>query len=229
MTKRKARSTDYVTETVKLSILKDHPRNYQEHPDDQLEHIIQSIRDNGIYRNIVVSRDDFILAGHGVTKACRKMGMEEIPVKRIDVAHDHPQALKVLAGDNYISHLGVVDDRALSEVLKDVKDQSDDGLLGTGFDDMMLANLVFVTRPESEVKDFDAAAHWVGMPEYEPSKELIQVVVSFKTKEDQAAFVERVEGLQVVKRQGRTWSAWWPLEDKKDKPYQETSKLVFED
>ena len=72
-------------ELVEIAQLKPHPRNYRDHPDDQLEHLVQSIKDNGFYRNAVVSRDSVILAGHGVVKAAQKIGLKEIPVIRLDV------------------------------------------------------------------------------------------------------------------------------------------------
>jgi hypothetical protein len=49
------------TEIVALSSLRPHPRNYREHPEDQIEHLMQSIRANGFYRNIVVARDGTII------------------------------------------------------------------------------------------------------------------------------------------------------------------------
>lgn len=55
----------YDIEHVDPKRLKPHPRNYRGHPDDQLAHIERSIRDNGVYRNVLVARDYTILAGHG--------------------------------------------------------------------------------------------------------------------------------------------------------------------
>ena len=128
-------------EMLALDSLKEHPRNYREHPADQLDHIVASIEANGVYRNIVVANDKTILAGHGVAKAARRMGMTEIAAEILDVSPDSPEALKVLASDNEVSHLGVVDDRRLTEILKEVR-ESPVGLVGTGFDDKMLSALV---------------------------------------------------------------------------------------
>ncbi len=104
-------------ELVLLSSLKPHPRNYRQHPEDQLLHLMESIKQNGLYRNILVSKDLTILAGHGVSKACERLEMKEVPVIRLDVDSESPQALKILAGDNEIGHLGEIDDRALTEIL----------------------------------------------------------------------------------------------------------------
>src|SRR5688572_19601390 len=100
---------------VSITELKPHPRNYREHPDDQLEHICRSIEQHGVYRNIVTASDLTILAGHGVVKAALKLGIKRLRIVRLPIDADSPQALKLLAGDNEIGKLAEVDDRALSE------------------------------------------------------------------------------------------------------------------
>jgi len=199
-------------EYIATNELKPHPKNYREHPDDQLEHIVQSIKDNGHYRNVVVAQDNVILAGHGVVKASNKMGLKTIPVVRLDVPHDDPKAIKVLTGDNEIAHLGIVDDRLLTELLKDVKDYDMNGLLGTGYDDAMLANLVMITRPVSEIADFDAAAEWVGMPEYESEPKPLQIIVSFDSEKNREAFGKLVGSPLTDK----TKSIWFPHREQDD-------------
>jgi hypothetical protein len=195
------------TELVKVSSLRSHPKNYRHHPADQIAHIAQSIREHGVYRPVVIARDGTILAGHGVVEALKSMGTDDVPVFRLDVSPDDSRALKLLAGDNEISHLGEIDDRALSDLLMSLKGMGD--LLGTGYDDMMLANLVFVTRPEKEVKDFNEAAAWVGLPEFESVLAPVKIVVSFHNPEDRDTFAKQLSLIIMVKNQN-TWSAWWP-------------------
>ena len=130
--KKKISDPGFTTETIPLANLIPHPRNYRTHPQDQIDHLCESIRKNGLYRNIVIARDDTILAGHGVVEACGQLGMEDIPIVRLDVAPDDPTALKVLAGDNEISHLGEINDRVLSDILKEINEFDVDGLIGTG-------------------------------------------------------------------------------------------------
>jgi hypothetical protein len=195
--------------------LKVHPQNYNDHPEDQIEHLKQSIRENGIYRNIVIANDNTILAGHGVVEAAADLGYREVPVIQLDVSPDSPQALKVLVGDNEVSHLSEKNDRLLTEILKELKDSEDLDLMGTGFDDMMLANLVYVTRPKSEIEDFDAAAEWVGMPEYEDGQDIFKLVINFTSEEDREKFVREKE-LSIVKKVGKTWASRWPDADRED-------------
>ncbi len=197
-------------EIVDVSKLKDHPQNYREHNEDQLAHIEASIKKNGIYKNIVVAKDYTVLAGHGVTKTIRKMGLKQIPVVRLNIAPDSTAALKILTGDNEISRLAEIDDRELSGILKKIKD-SEAGLIGTGYDEMMLANLVMVTRPESEIADINEAAEWVGMPAYQESLSEFKVTVNFKTKKDRDDFLKLIG--QENANQTRLW---WPAKKNSD-------------
>lgn len=200
-------------EPVQLIDLKPHPKHYKVHLDDQLEHLANSIKQHGFYRNVVVAKDYTILDGHGVVSACHKLKLKEVPVIKLDIESDSPQALKILTGNNEIGKLAEIDDRKLSELLKEVKDK--DGLSGTGYDKMMLANLVMVTRPQHEINDINEAAEWVGMPDYVPKDHFIKYTIIFKTEQDRKNFCDMAK-IPQGKEKGRTWSAWWPLREKED-------------
>lgn len=205
-------------EVVRVSIdsLRDHPENYRAHPDDQLDEIEQSIKDHGFYRNVVVATDLTILAGHGVVAAARRMGRTRIPVVRLELAADDPKALKLLAADNEISHLAIIDDHALSSILSRV--MSDDQLLGTGYDENMAAGLAYLIQPPgmSSDKAAMAAAEWIGLPDYEPRGDLnraFELTFRFDSETDRAKFVEKYdlqEHLTIGKEGTRLWSARWP-------------------
>lgn len=197
-------------EDVAIEHLAPHPKNYQEHPEDQLAEIRASIEKSGLYRNIVVARDNVILAGHGVVLALESMGLSVVPVHRLDVASDSPAAMRVLVADNRINQLAEVDDRLLSMILKDLKEA--DELQGTGFDAQMLANLVMVTRPATEIPTFNAAAEWTGLPGYEPDTPILKITVSFRSQEDRAEFARLCE-LDITEK---TKSVWWPQREQQD-------------
>lgn len=205
----------YAVEVVEITRLTPHPRNYKVHPDDQIIHIMQMMRQVGFYKNIVVADDYTILAGHGVTLAAKRAGYERVPVKVMPFGPNTPEALKLLAADNEISNLAEDDDRRLSELLKEVLDTDAFGLLGTGFDQSMLANLVYVTRPASEIQDFDEAAHWVGMPEFDAGGQSRRIVIHFKDDADRDKFCEQYD-VHPNKSQGRTWSMWYPPKETDD-------------
>jgi hypothetical protein len=190
--------------------LKPHPRNYKTHPEDQIQHICRSIEENGVYRNIVIAKDNTILAGHGVVEACRKLKLKSVPVIELPIKSTSPKAIKLLASDNEVSHLGETNERQLSEILKEIMEDGD--LLGTGYDEMMLANLAYVTRPRDEIKDFDEAKEWLGMPEFENTEKYPNITIHFRTMENKLAFQKEI-GLEITEK---TKSVWWPKEERDD-------------
>lgn len=217
-------------EQVAIADLTRHPRNYRSHPEDQVRHLAASITEHGFYRNVVIARDGTILAGHGVVQAAESLGMTHVPATRLDLDPLSPAALKVLAADNEVSRFAENDDRLLTDLLKEIHESDEviDGLLGTGYDEMMLASLLLVTRPESEIASTDTAAEWIGMPGYEAEGETYKVVMSFATNEDRHRFLTefdlwstRVKG----GAEGRTvFSGLWPIPDE----IRNDSKLRYE-
>ena len=201
----------YTVRQMAVADLKPHPKNYKAHPEDQLEHLKQSITDNGIYRNVIVAKDNTILAGHGVVKAAQSLGLTSVPVLKLQLESDSIEAVKLLTADNEVSHLGEVDDRALSNILKEIMEKSD--LLGTGYDEMMLQNLLYVTRPASEIKTTDHAAEWIGMPDFEISEEAKKLIINFETYDDKKVFCEQNNFLFNEKQ---TESLWFPEKERRD-------------
>jgi hypothetical protein len=199
-----------------LDDLKPHPRNYRAHPDDQRRHLVQSIDEHGFYRNVVVATDGTILAGHGVVAAAAEAGLEAIPVVRLELEPDDPRALKLLAADNELPRFAVTDDRALANLLREIGETDVAGLLGTGYDDAMLASLVFTTRPESEIPQRDDAAQWVGMPGYEQGERPPQLIINFEDEAERSRVLELLGIDAVHNRQRRVWAVWWPPRDRDD-------------
>ena len=79
-----------------------------------------------------------------------------------------------------------------------------------------------VTRPKSEIQDFDAAKEWLGMPAYEnesPSDRL-QLLVFFENESDREDLVEYIgekdRKFKPVKRTRRAWYSWSPAKDQDD-------------
>ena len=210
----------FVAELVNTKDLKPHPRNYQQHPDYQLRHIMKSIETHGFYRNVVVTADNTILAGHGVVEAATRLGIDKIPVHKVDLDANDTRALQILTGDNEINNLAVVNDRMLTELLKEIMVQDQEiGLTGTGFDEAQLASLVMITRPASEIKDKDEAAEWLGMPEWEGSSKRLTVIVSFESEKDRKEFAD-ILGYTCTPT---TNSIWFP-----HKPKDDTSSVEFQ-
>lgn len=190
---------------IDITTLIPHPRNYKKHPEDQIKHLCESIKENGIFRPIVLAEDNTILAGHGVVLACKKLDIKQVPTIKLNIKSDSKQALKVLTADNEVSHLAIGDDRALSEILKELLND-EVGLLGTGYDEMMLSNLLYVTRPASEIKTMDEAEEWTGLPSYEKSVLPMKITVSFENEEDRREFATKLS----IPLTNKTKSTWYP-------------------
>jgi DNA modification methylase len=141
------------TEIVPIKDLKPHPRNYRKHPKEQLKHIVQSIKENKIYRNIVIAKDNTILAGHGVIEGLQILEATEAPCIRLDIDFDSPEALKVLAGDNEIANLANDNSFLLAELLKEVSEKTDN-LIGTGYTDSTLEDLLDSLTKSSEGTEY---------------------------------------------------------------------------
>lgn len=204
------------TEMVLADDLSAHPQNYREHPEEQLLHLRRSLEEHGFYRNVVVANDGTVLAGHGLLAAAKAIGVRKVPVTRLACGPNDPEALRVLAGDNEMPKSGARDDRKLTEVLRQLAEsEQEDALVGTGHDAATLTNLVFVSRPGSEVEGYDAAAEWVGMPEFEPQADRIRLVLAFDSEDQREELARRLE-LVLAKKTGSVWSAWWPPREQED-------------
>ena len=58
--------------------------NAKQHPDEQVEHIANSIREFGFRQPIVVDANNVVVIGHGRLLAAKKLGLETVPVVRAD-------------------------------------------------------------------------------------------------------------------------------------------------
>jgi ParB-like chromosome segregation protein Spo0J len=144
-------------EEVALADLKPHPQNYREHPADQLEHLEASLLTFGVYKNIVIARDNTILAGHGLVESAKKLGMPSLPVRRMDLDPQDEESIRLLVGDNETARLALMQETQLAALLQGLAD-TPGGLLGTGFDAESLAALIEQSQdilPKIEFPEYD--------------------------------------------------------------------------
>lgn len=113
------------------------------HPDNprvgNIDLIVESIRRNGWYGTVVAQRSTRnVLAGNHRLMAAREVGIEEVPVYWVDV--DDATATRILLADNRTADVATYDTQSLVSLLSAVRD--DDNLLGTGWDDDDIADLL---------------------------------------------------------------------------------------
>lgn len=70
-------------EYVPIDSIKPYEKNAKLHPQEQVEQIKRSIRDNGMNDPIGVWHNT-VVEGHGRLLACKELGMTEVPVIRLD-------------------------------------------------------------------------------------------------------------------------------------------------
>jgi ParB/RepB/Spo0J family partition protein len=71
--------------------LKQHPRNTETFRDltgEEFEELKASISDHGIIEPVIVNQDGIIICGHQRVRACRELGINDVPVVVREVVSD---------------------------------------------------------------------------------------------------------------------------------------------
>lgn len=163
---------------VPLDSVKQHPDNPN---NGDLEEIIKSIKVNGFLEIPVVDKaTGYIIAGNHRWQALHALGASKIPVVYADMLNDGGD-LRYMLASNEIGKLARMDKNLQAEILQKLSEQTELGLVGTGFDDDRYRDLM---------ADLAATAHIpMGGNDggYAPSG-YYQVVIEFKDpdKRDEA-------------------------------------------
>lgn len=114
-----------------------------QHPDNpnngDLDGLIESITVNGFYQPIIINEQGEILAGNHRYQAMHALGETHIPAIRVDA--DREKSLRLMLVDNKITRNGWDDGAIIERLLADLA-ESDIGLIGTGWNEDDLAQLV---------------------------------------------------------------------------------------
>ncbi len=106
-------------EKIALSKLKPYEKNARTHSEKQIEMLVNSIREFGFIPPVIIDENNVILAGHGRVEAAERVGLDEIPYRRITHLTDEQKKAFILA-DNKLSDLGGWDFDLLSEELAEI-------------------------------------------------------------------------------------------------------------
>ena len=126
-------------ESMAMDRLREHPKNPRVHPESAIHKLIRSIEYYGFTNPILISKDNFILAGHARYKAMERMGYDEVPVIRLDLQGELADAY--LIADNRIQDETEWDSSKLKDLLEDLDTGAIDLTL-TGFDMDEVENLM---------------------------------------------------------------------------------------
>lgn len=85
-------------ERIRTDALRAYAGNAKEHPERQVEQIAQSIKEFGFNDPIAIwGPDNTVVEGHGRLAAAKRLGMEEVPVIRLDHLTDEQRRAYTLA------------------------------------------------------------------------------------------------------------------------------------
>lgn len=126
-------------EKIAIEQLKPYENNARTHSEEQIELIMNSINEFGFVAPVVIDENNVILVGHGRTEAAKRLGIKEVPFRRVTHLSDDQKRAYILA-DNKLSDLGGWDfdilDIELGEIDLDMSEYGfDEAIDPNDFDD----------------------------------------------------------------------------------------------
>ena len=93
-----------MSQQININVLKPHPRNNEFFDDlngEEFERLKNSIRDEKMYNDILVSPDMTIISGHQRVRAAKELGMKLVPIKIDEDLQDDNSKLRALISNNF--------------------------------------------------------------------------------------------------------------------------------
>ena len=108
--------------------------------DHAVDDVIKSIRRFGWGSPILARRSDgVVIAGHTRLKAAKKMGLDKVPVRFLDL--DPAEAAALALADNKLNERASWDNDALRDIISELSDQTID-LDGLGWNDEQISAIL---------------------------------------------------------------------------------------
>lgn len=93
--------------------------NNPRHNDEAVEYVANSIKEFGFKVPCIIDKDDVLVAGHTRVKACKKLGIKEVPcVVADDLTEDQIKAFRI--ADNKVGEIATWDMEKLGLELADI-------------------------------------------------------------------------------------------------------------
>lgn len=108
------------------------PKNYNKHPEKQINKIARVLELNGVRHPIIISkRSGFIIAGHARLEAAKKNGWKQMPVVYQEFNNEAAE-YSFLISDNKVAELSETDNELLNDLLIELGPELD--IDATGLD-----------------------------------------------------------------------------------------------
>ncbi|ACA63293.1 putative ParB nuclease [Lactobacillus phage c5] len=140
------------------------PRNNEE----AVDYVANSIKEFGFKVPVVVDKDNIVVAGHTRLKACKKLGITEVPcIVAEDLTEDQIKAFRI--ADNKVSEYATWDEEKLSKELSDIMmDMTEFG------DDLFTDDEAMdVKLDDEEDNPYSQETH---VPQYEPTGDFVDIM-----------------------------------------------------
>ena len=130
------------------------------------EHAVESIADSiarfGFGAPIVARRQDSrVIAGHTRLKAAQRLGLEQVPVRFLDLSESEASALAL--ADNKLAELAEWDEEVLHNIINELQDGGVD-LTDLGWTGLELEDMLAPEEPELEMGEEDTRDRMPEMP-----------------------------------------------------------------
>jgi DNA modification methylase len=140
---------------IPLSKLKLHPKNPRDHSPGQIQKIAISIKELGWGRPIIISIDNYILAGHGAYIAAKDiLKLKKVPYRTMQHLHDSPEALTYVVADNKLTDESDWNYGKLEPLCQELKIEGFDTTL-TGFEEKEIQTFPSIIDKIKEVEEDD--------------------------------------------------------------------------
>ena len=123
--------TDYPF--IDINELKPYENNARLHPQEQINKIVNSIKEFGFITPVIIDENNTILVGHGRTEAAKQAGLTKVPYRRITNLTDEQKRAYILA-DNKLSDIAEWDEQLLQMELDSISLD----MTAFGFDDFTI-------------------------------------------------------------------------------------------
>lgn len=159
-------------------------KNARKHPEEQISHLMASIKEFGFLVPIIVDGNDTIVAGHGRLVAAQRLGLEKVPTVKADHLTDAQRKAYTIV-DNRLAETSSWDVDMLKLEIDDIE--------GLGID---LDDIGFQSKEDFQDPDFE-----FDPKDKNDSDEKLELRITFDLREDleEAFLLLRDQGYNVKK------------------------------
>lgn len=159
MAKKKEEATGafYPTKVVAIDELKPWPTNYLIHPEEQMAALSSSLATFGQAKNVVTWRG-YIVAGHGLVEAAKRLGWSQIDVKELSFDLNETQVEAYLIADNRTAELSTKNESLLGDMLQRIRSQAGDLLPALGYNSAQIDSKLRALSQFGFVQSMEASA-----------------------------------------------------------------------